>query len=307
MPEERVVASIWYCLAVVAANESYAVRIHEVVYMSNHVHIVATFDDDSMPAFMQDLNSLVSRQLNALRGRSGTNFEPHFNAVEIADAEKILDHCAYMLANPCAAHLVTRAGGWRGVTSARLEYGQPVTIERPRCGMWKPKRVAEKKRQHAKKEGGRRRRRKSAGRSAHAGRSKLPETVEFTLERPPGFDDLDDGQLRGEVRRRTKVLEDGAEAEREEKGWKVLGMRRVIAQHWADFPDSKEPRFGTVPAASGSSKWARMEVLQRCARFQRAYAEARDAYVAGEHGVEFPCGTWLMRRRFNVRCSNSPP
>ena len=98
-----------------------------------------------------------------------------------------------------------------------------------------------------------------------------------------------------------------AEGEREAKGWKVLGMRPVTEQHWADFPDKTEPRFGTVPKASGSNKWARMEVLQRCARFQEAYAEARDAYVAGDREVEFPCGTWLMRRRFNVRCTASPP
>ncbi len=147
----------------------------------------------------------------------------------------------------------------------------------------------------------------SAGRAKYVGRSKLPDTVELTLERPPGFDALTDERLREEVRRRTKLLEDAAEAEREQKGWKVLGMRRVAEQHWADFPDKTEPRFGTVPKASGSNKWARMEVLQRCARFQQAYAQAHDAYVAGDHGVEFPCGTWLMRRRFKVACSVSPP
>ena len=86
--------------------------------MSNHLHIVATFDDDSMPDFMQALNSLVSRQLNALRGRSGSNFEPHFNAVEIADASKILDHCAYTLANPVSAGLVRRSTRWPGLTTA---------------------------------------------------------------------------------------------------------------------------------------------------------------------------------------------
>ncbi len=307
VPKKRVVESIWYCVAVVAANAEYRVRIHEVVYMSNHVHIVATFDDDSMPDFMQDLNSLVSRQLNALRGRTGTNFEPHFNAVEIADVDKILDHCAYALANPCSAHLVTRAVGWRGVTSARLEYGQSITIERPQCGMWKPNRLKEKKRQQGQKAGKLLRHRKSAGRAKYAGRSKLPEQVEFSLERPPGFGELNDTQLREEVRRRTEILEDKAEAERAKRGWKALGMRRVIEQHWADFPDKTEPRFGTVPKASGSSKWARMEVLQRCARFQQAYAKARDAYVAGDHGVQFPCGTWLMKRRFKVRCGASPP
>ncbi len=307
VPRERIVESLLFCFAVAVANKEFKVRVHEVVYMSNHLHIVATFDDTSMPDFMQYLNSLCSKQLNAMRGRSGTNFETHFNAVEVADPKKILEHCAYTLANPCAAHLVTEATAWKGVTSARLEYGKPIAIERPKTGMWKPKRVEEKARQAAKKARNSRSGGKSAGRAARVGRIKTPERVEFTLERPPGFDEMSDAELRDEVRRLVVIEEAKAERERVEQGRRVLGMRRVRAQHWNAMPEMTESMFGPVPKASGDNKWARMEVLQRCAKFRSAYEAARDAYKSGERDVEFPCGTWLMRLRFNVRCASSPP
>ena len=136
MPREGVVESLLFCFAVAVAKKEFKIRVHEVVYRPNHLHFVATFGDTSVPDFMQCPNSLCWRQLNALRGRSGTNFETHFNAVEVADPQKVLEHCAYTLANPCAGHLVTQATAWKGVTSTRLEYGKPTIVERPKteCG-----------------------------------------------------------------------------------------------------------------------------------------------------------------------------
>jgi hypothetical protein len=45
-------------------------------------------------------------------------------------------------------------------------------------------------------------------------------------------------------------------------------------------------------------------VLQR--KFRELYAIARDLFVAGQRDAPFPEGTWLMRRRFNVRCVPIP-
>ena len=114
VPKEKVVDILWCCLA--AAVAKHAVRLHEFVYMSNHLHLVLTMDDTKLPEFMKDLGSLTSRALNSLRGISGPNVETHYNAVVVTDPQKCLEHCAYTLANPCTSHLVTRAAGWRSVT-----------------------------------------------------------------------------------------------------------------------------------------------------------------------------------------------
>ena len=204
-------------------------------------------------------------------------------------------------------HMVTQATAWKGVTSARLEHGKPIVVERPKAGMWKPKRVEEKARQAARRDRKSRRRSKSAGRDARAGRISTPAEVEFTLERPPGFDDTSNPGLREEVRRLVVVEEAKAERGPVQQGRRVLGMRRVRAQHWNAMPEKMESMFGPVPKASGTDKWAWIEVLHRCGRFRSAYEAAWDAFRAGERDVEFPCGTWLMRGRFDMRCASSPP
>ena len=302
VPKDKVVDTIRYCLAATIAK--YDVDVHEFVYMSNHFHLVLTARDPQSPNFMRDLNSLTSRALNALRGRGGTNIESHYNSVVAGDSDKVLDHCAYTLANPCAADLVVRADKWHGVTSCRMEYGEALTVERPKFGLWAPKRVATEQRQASKRT---RRRGKSSGRAKHRGRSKMPERVMLSLVRPSGFDSMGDAELRDEVRRRVVVLESEAEAKRAKDGRRVLGMRRVKAQHWNDYPRQTESMFGPVPKASGSNRWARIEALQRQSAFQRAYRTARQAFIDGVRDVVFPAGTWQMRERFNVRCAAATP
>lgn len=303
VPKPEVVETIRFCFVLAAAK--YQIRVHEFLWMSNHFHIVVTAVDDELPAFMQYLNSLTSRALNALRGRNGANVEAHYNMVVVTDPAKILEHCAYTLANPCAANLVVRAEQWKGLTSYHLEYGDKLTATRPKRGLWSEKRRAAAAAAQTKRRG--RKRRKSTGRAKHRGRVVTPDEVSITLTRPPGFEEMIDADLRDEVRRQVVVREAAAEEKRAGEGRRVLGMKRVRGQHWNDYPRETESMFGPVPKASGKSRWAVLEALGRCARFIAAYRRARDAYLAGERDVEFPCGTWQMKKRFNVTCGASPP
>ena len=65
LPVEAVVRFLWFALA--ATVRKYGIAVHEVFFLSNHFHIVLTDVDGCLPDFMRDLNSLVSRGLNALR------------------------------------------------------------------------------------------------------------------------------------------------------------------------------------------------------------------------------------------------
>lgn len=293
VPTREVVETIWFVLAYVASR--FDVAIHEFCWMSNHYHLVLTTGDDGLPAFMGELNALLSRALNALRGWSGTNIEKGYNVTKPQDAEAVLGHAAYTLANPCAAHLVGRAAQWKGVTSVGLRYGEVITIKRPRVGLWAAKRAGRRAAMNGRRAG-------FAG-----GRSGLPEVVGFALVRPPvGGGVLDDDGVRAEVVRRTAALEEKAEAARRRRGIGVMGMRRCRAQHWNDLPGRAEELFRTNPTVSGRSKWARIEALQRRRVFLDGYARARDAWIGGDREVVFPAGTWLMRRRFQVRCAGPP-
>jgi hypothetical protein len=316
LPTAAVVQLLWFVLAVVVRK--YGIAVHEVMWLSNHFHVVLTDVHGNLPDFMRELNSLVSRGLNALRGSTGSNIEKGYNIVSPADDEKVVDHCVYSLLNACAAHLVERVRQWTGVSSFALDYGTPVIFERPQAGLWK----------HAGKNArtGTPGRRKSAGRARFRGRTKMPERVEFELVRPPIRADLGDDELRALIRQRVEADELALIRERAETGRSVLGMNRVLRQSWSDTPSTSRILFETTPRVSGGSKWARIEALGRRLDFEAEYVAARDKVVllleaagratrsfaarardlAGIGDVVFPHGTYLMRRRFALCCAPAP-
>lgn len=116
--------------------EKYGVSVHANCWMSNHAHCVLTDELGVLPSFVNNMNSLLSRQLNALRKSKGGNIEKRYSDAEILDDARVVETCAYVLANPCAANLVAKAKSWRGVTSARLEFGEWFEFKRPACGLW---------------------------------------------------------------------------------------------------------------------------------------------------------------------------
>ena len=316
LPTAAVVQLLWFVLAVVVRK--YGIAVHDVMWLSNHYHLVLTDVHGNLPDFMRELNSLVSRGLNALRGSTGSSIEKGYNVVTPADDERVVEHCVYSLLNACAAHLVERVRQWMGVSSFALDYGTPVSFERPKTGLWK----------HADRTGrtGTRGRRTSAGRERFRGRTKMPERVEFELVRPPIHPDLSDDELRALIRHRVETGELALIRERAETGRSVLGMKRVLRQSWSDTPSTSRILFETAPRVSGQSKWARIEALGRRLDFEAEYAAARDKMIvlldaagratrsfaarlrelAGIGDVVFPYGTYLMRRRFALCCAPEP-
>ncbi|PRQ02907.1 Transposase IS200 like protein [Enhygromyxa salina] len=295
VPTEKVAETLMFVLAHTCSK--FPVSVHEVVYMSNHFHLLMTAHTKCIPQFMEELNSLASRALNAIRGISGTNIEKGYNLVEPQDAEKLIEHAVYTLTNPCSSDLVTKARHWKGVTTVRMRYGDELVLRKPRYGIWAPKKSVEKKRKAAKK-----RRRRDARTPSECGRSRIPATARLRLVRPAIRPELSDDELRDLVLEGVEARENVLELRRRKAGRKVLKMRVVKAQHWAAMPGA-EDLFGVRPTVSSTDKWKRIAALQRKKEFEEAYAEARERWLGGERDVEFPRGTWLMWRRYAARCA----
>ena len=165
VPKGQVRRIVRFCLAVVLQTyrDKNLIRVHEFCFMSNHYHVLLTDLGACVSDFLRDLNSLLSRELNAVRGISGTNFEADPGIVTVVSDERIMDHAVYTLANPVRAFLVAKAKHWKSVSSVHLEYGEKVAVNKPRIGLWSPK-VAHADRPASKR----------SKRAAYAGRSKLP-------------------------------------------------------------------------------------------------------------------------------------
>jgi putative transposase len=297
VPVREAVRVFEYLFAVAA--QKYGMQVHEVLCMSNHFHALMTDVEGRLPGFMEYFDSLLARSLNAMYGTSGSVFEKEYGLVEATDDEKGLEHAVYTLANPCAAHLVRRSKQWPGFSTLRMKYGESVVIERPKVGLWKRDQAVENSR---------RKKNRDPRRARHRGKpSVMPDVVELRLVRPPVYRELSDAELRAEIRERLDARELELIAGRRDRGTEVLGVAKVLAQKWYEFPGRGKDMFGMSPGVSGKSKWARIEALQRRKEFVEAYALARARFLAGVRDVLWPFGTWLMRVRFGLACEVGPP
>lgn len=280
--------TLWYCLAV-AASKYKKIQLHGFVWLSNHYHIVLTDSAAQLPDFMRDLNSLISKALNALRGTRGENFARRgYHALVVSDGAKAISHCAYTEANPCSAHLVDTAETWESVTSAKLEYGEEVSMERPNYGLWG-------------RVGGKNKGRMNRARAEYCGRIKCPEVASFRLVRPPSMDGGSQKQTRTEVRTQIKALEQEAREKRDASNIGVKGMKRVRRVHHESKPSTQETHFETEPEVSGEDPEVRRSIRLEYRAFVNKYRHAFEVYRQKGDAV-FPVGTWWMKRCLNAKC-----
>src|SRR6266498_3729775 len=120
-----------YVLAVAARR--HGVLVHAFCVLSNHCHLVVTDQNGCLPAFMQYLDSLVARAVNASLGRfeGFWSSDASYSAVEPLDSGDVVAKTAYVLANPVAAGLVRRGSEWPGLWTAPAEVGC-ATLVAPR-------------------------------------------------------------------------------------------------------------------------------------------------------------------------------
>jgi putative transposase len=263
---------VLYVLALAARR--YGILVHAFCVLSNHCHLVVTDVHGQLPAFMQYLDSLVARAVNASLGRFEGFWakDGSYTAVEPLEPGDVIAKCAYVLANPVAAGLVRRGNEWPGLWSAPEQLGGgKLTARKPKF-FFDPK-------------------------------SYLPETVELELVTPRGF-------ASGEEFRRlvAGALHDLEEEHRRElgsDGRRFLGAARVLAQNPFTSPRSGEPRFQLKPRIAARDKWRRIEGLQRLKSFLREYRQAWLARRSGSTDVQFPAGTYLLRIMHGVQCAGA--
>src|SRR5213075_2610109 len=95
------------------------------------------------------------------------------------------------------------------------------------------------------------------------------------------------------IRDAVHKAEADARAERAEKGLRIVGRKAILRANPADSPATDEPRRNLRPHVACQRKSARIAALGALVAFRRAHHAARQAYIAGEHAVLFPLGTYL--------------
>jgi REP element-mobilizing transposase RayT len=259
---------VLYLLAVSA--QRHGVLIHAFCVLSNHLHMVVTDVDARLPAFMQYLDSLIARAVNASIGRfEGFWSSESYSAVEPLAAADVVAKVAYVLANPVAAALVRSGSEWPGLRTSPDEIGSAkLEVRRPEH-FFDPK-------------------------------GPMPESVELELTAPPGFNA---GEFRALVTEAVNEEEAKHRRELSAAGRRFLGVARVLAQNPFARPAPGEPRFGMKPRVAARDKWKRIEGLVRLKTFLVDYRRAWLERRRGKAGVVFPRGTYLLRVLHGVACA----
>ena len=273
-PDDYVEQIYLYCLG--EAVLRYDISLLGFIAMSNHQHILIRDNHANFPAFIAHLNKMISKAVNALRGRWENLWATEQpNAVYLVDAEARFAKLVYLLANPVADHLVERISDWPGASSLSLHLsGRTRTVKRPR-GYFRAD-------------------------------GKMPEQVTLRIERLEGFEALTEVEWVDKLQAALRIEEERAREERKASGRAVLGRKAVLRAQPTDSPTTTEPRRNLRPQVACFDKTRRLRELAALVAFRKERWAALVGYLVGIRDVLFPHGTYRIRGRF-LSESPTPP
>jgi hypothetical protein len=274
-PCKEVEQAFLFCLALAA--QRYGVDVYWLCVLSNHYHLGIRDVHGNYPEFLQFFNSLVARCLNAHLSRWENFWSSEQSGVlHLGDAEAIMDKMVYSLANPVKAQLVEKVAHWPGINSLRCQLSdRPVVVKRPHWFFDK--------------------------------NGELPREVQLRFARPPEFADLSQEEWAERIRTAVALEEQKAAESRRQTNGRIVGRKAILRQSPFSCPRTATERRGLRPRVASRNKWRRIELLQANKNFLRSYRSAYERRRAGSVEVEFPYGTYQLRKLQMVCCQQGPP
>lgn len=317
-PDEQVNQIILYSLGVALSRHS--VELHAFLAEANHTHANTTDDEAVLSEFFRDFHSLVARALNARLGRGENLWAPgSFDNVEIHDQATLEEQLLYLWTNPVKDGLVARPEEWPGVLFLPEDLGREITVPRPESAFfggrrptnWEPtggpagsahRRESPKTRTRP----GARPPKTRAPQPDRRDRRRLPTSVTFRVSVPPGYDHMTLEEVRAHFR---KLLDRRVEQILEERRAQglttVKGPPAVLAQNPLESAGDTFPTFGRNPRVACRDRDRRLALLAELQAWRLAHRVAYERWRAGRRDVEFPSGTYAMRRFHGARIARA--
>ena len=286
-PDAVVVLLVKFLLAVYATK--YGMKLHGLVLMSTHYHLLFTDVRGQRSAFFRDFHAMLGKLLQVVRGSSKRAWtKDGLSKVEVVSREGAIESYGYMLANPVAAHLVAEPRQWPGLLSAVAHVARRVreTLALPdriRCDDGRLVRWFDPARWPCE-----------------------AELVFEPLAERLGMDPDDCVQA---VQAHLDALVADAHQELAKTKGRWLGVHRALrvpVHREAGPPPGREELNPRVKAGRGQRDLRELALARR-RDHQAGMARALEAVRAGETGVVFPAGTDRWHHVFGFPRQDPPP
>jgi len=274
-PCKEVEQAFLFCLAVAA--QRYGIVIYWVCVLSNHYHLGILDVRGNYPEFLQFFHSLLARCLNVHVSRWENLWSVEQSGVlHLGDAAAVFDKMVYSLTNPVKAQLVGKVAHWPGINALYFQLtDRPVVAKRPHWFFDK--------------------------------NGDMPDEVELRFARPPEFAGLSQEEWAEKISAAVSLEEKKAAELRTKTNGRIVGRKAILRQSPFSCPKTSTERRGLRPRVASRNKWRRIELLKANRSFLRSYRRAYERRRSGGVEVEFPYGTYQLRKLELVRCQQGPP
>lgn len=271
--------------ALAKAQSRYDVAIHGVVFLSNHLHILATFNDcRQMSLFMRYFSSFAAQEIQRLHSWQGKVFPSRYRHVELSEEPAAeLSRLRYLLSNSCKEGLVDSPLDWPGVSSAEsLVGGEPMK------GLWIRRTEM----------------RKALERGLSVTEDDFADHLQLRLEPLPSLGHLSQQAYRMVVVDLIRDIEEETAANHRARGTRPLGAGKVLDAHPHFQPEA--PERSPRPWCHAASREARQSIRSAIVWIVSAYRQAAEKLRNGESNVKFPPNTFPPALPFVPRPFEGP-
>ena len=298
-PGERVNALIKGVIA--RAQLLYGMAIHDLVVMSNHVHLyLCPRDHEQLEAFQRHIGSNLSKEIGAEISWEGGIFHGRYSSVPVTDEEKAqVERLAYLLAHGVKEGLVRRPQDWPGVAGVKQLMKGKMRIRGgrwiDRSGLYRARRAWEANQRSKNR------------RVRHKEPRKIDYThsLEIVLSPIPCWQ----GYTREQFRKSIEALLESIQTKyahliaQVPEDWKKRILRRD------PHPRPENTKRTPKPLCHAATRQARFEFWEQYHAWVSSYMQASERLRSGirEALGEFPAGCHLPRLNAEVRKALEAP
>jgi REP element-mobilizing transposase RayT len=251
------------------AQSLFPVRIHALVVLSNHAHLLCSVEDAAqLAAFMSFVNGNIAREVGRLHQWQHRFWARRYRGIVVADETAAVARLRYILLNGCQEGLVDRPVDWPGISCVRA-----LTAGHQLRGTWYD-RTAEF---NARRRGER------------VVPGEFATQYQVHLSPLPCWRALSPAQHRAACAELVAGIEADTQVRRADSGRGCLGPERILAQdpHGRPLESDTSP----APLVHASCRTVRRQFRRAYTAFVDAFCAAATCLRRGEQ-ADFPAGAF---------------